>query len=678
MNPFNPSQSRTVAVTFRGVHRRLADIEAMLDRAGLESPFSESVPDLSPTEARVLRDYFARIRSAMLDLLRDCDIPLGVQRTSLRWAVQAHLAMAAVAVAELGPRQLEGYGALSAEGRERALRIGQELDRLVERAHAFLARRHGPALADRLARLGDAGGAGDLRLVERAVTRWGLVEFRPQLDALARRLEAPEFEVAVFGRVSSGKSSLLNHVAGADVLPVGVTPVTAVPTRLTRGDEPKCVVSFAESSPRTVPVGELKQYASEEGNPGNSRHVTDILVRVPSGRLPGGVVLVDTPGVGSLARAGAAETMAYLPRCDLGVVLVDAASTLSADDLVLLHALAAAGTPAQVLVSKADLLTPAEREKTVAYVAAQLRRELGADVPVHAVSTVGADAALLTRWFEGELAPLLARHRELAARSLWRKVATLRESVGAVLKTMARRSAERGGSPGEVVARARALLEGADRDAQRFGEWVRDWTGNPEPLVERILRGAAARDGPAGAESLVGRARAVLGERGKQALDLARGLQDALARTLAGLAAAGLVAGVDPGAVTRVALRGLPDLDLGPLAGQVRAPWWGAIPGLTARALRAQFGDSLRALADEYDHHLRLWLTTVGQQLVEAFESQAEVVREQVRRLTTEPEGGAGGERHDLERDAQELLGGGHLPIAVGGTVSPGGSSVPR
>src|SRR5581483_11238875 len=172
----------------------------------------------------------------------------------------------------------------------------QEIDRLIDRAYSFLARQHGPELADRLARLGATGGADDLRLIDRVVTRWGLVEFRPQLTSLARRLEAPEFEIAVFGRVSSGKSSLLNHVAGSDVLPVGVTPVTAVPTRLARGDEPACVVSFAESSPRAVPVGELKEYASEEGNPGNYKHVTDILVRVPSLRLPDGVVLVDTPG----------------------------------------------------------------------------------------------------------------------------------------------------------------------------------------------------------------------------------------------------------------------------------------------------------------------------------------------------------------------------------------------
>ena len=78
----------------------------------------------------------------------------------------------------------------------------------------------------------------------------------------------------------------------------------------------------------------------------------------PSQRLRDGVVLVDTPGLGSLASAGAAETLAYLPRCDLGVVLIDAGSTLTAEDLTTLQALDDAAIRTILLLSKADLLAP--------------------------------------------------------------------------------------------------------------------------------------------------------------------------------------------------------------------------------------------------------------------------------------------------------------------------------
>ena len=125
------------------------------------------------------------------------------------------------------------------------------------------------------------------------------------LDMIVSRLESSAFEIAVFGRVSSGKSSLLNHIAGFDVLPVGVTPVTAVPTRLAAGRYSSATVTIAEVGPRSIDVGQLWEYASEEGNPGNQKHVTNILVRHPSPRLREGVVFVDTPGIGSLATEGA-------------------------------------------------------------------------------------------------------------------------------------------------------------------------------------------------------------------------------------------------------------------------------------------------------------------------------------------------------------------------------------
>ena len=41
---------------------------------------------------------------------------------------------------------------------------------------------------------------------------------------LLDRMEGAAFEVGVFGRVSSGKSSLLNYILQTDVLPIGVTP----------------------------------------------------------------------------------------------------------------------------------------------------------------------------------------------------------------------------------------------------------------------------------------------------------------------------------------------------------------------------------------------------------------------------------------------------------------------
>jgi hypothetical protein len=61
----------------------------------------------------------------------------------------------------------------------------------------------------------------------------------------AGRLRTLRLEVAVVGEFKRGKSSLINALVGREVLPVGVLPLTSVPTVLERGEEGQ-VVEFAD------------------------------------------------------------------------------------------------------------------------------------------------------------------------------------------------------------------------------------------------------------------------------------------------------------------------------------------------------------------------------------------------------------------------------------------------
>ncbi len=329
----NEAESRSILYGFLDLHRPMAGLEALLRSGDSPSAFSEYVNDLSPTEARVLRDHVARIRTAKLGHLEELEIPLAIHRMSVRWAIQTGLGSISIAVAELRPSRLRGYGELGQEAHSRMTKICEDLDRLVDHVLTYLRRGLGSDIQGRLSGLAEYRvDVGTLAELEQVIARWQLVEFRPALEMIVNRPEHPGFEIAVFGRVSSGKSSLRNHIAGVEALPVGVIPVTSVPTRLVSGDVPSVIVSFAESRPQEVDLEHLWEYASEEGNPGKTKRVTRILVTLPSPRLREGIAFVDTPGVGSLALAGGAETLADLPRCDLGVVLVDSASALDRED----------------------------------------------------------------------------------------------------------------------------------------------------------------------------------------------------------------------------------------------------------------------------------------------------------------------------------------------------------
>src|SRR6266480_2667714 len=326
-----------------------------------------------------------------------------------------NLMFCSISLNELTPGRMQAYGPLAAEAAQRLDGIRAELDGLVAKLRNFLGKGAGGDLQQRLQQLGKTGD--EIRLlseIERIITAHGLVEFRGTLSMLLDRVEGAAFEVGVFGRVASGNSLLLNYILQTNVLPIGVTPVTAIPTRISHGPVAEAGIEFAEAQPQIIPLSELSHFATEQKNPGNQKHVTRIFVKLPSDRLAEGVTFVDTPGLGSLAVAGAEETIAYLPRCDLGIVLIDASAGLTPDDVIVVQALYQAGASAMILISKADLFSPVDREQMISYVKTNLREQLRVEAPVHAVSVFGAEAALCGRWFENELRPFLARHHEMA------------------------------------------------------------------------------------------------------------------------------------------------------------------------------------------------------------------------------------------------------------------------
>jgi GTPase Era involved in 16S rRNA processing len=421
---------RHVRTTFQYIDKLLSEAERIMADAGSPSPFRMHADDTTPVQRKVTHDYILRIREAMRRVMEELNIPPSEPHSGAVWAAAINLLYCSISLNELAPERMRAYGPLSEEAVDRLDAIRAELDGLVGRLRTYLGKGAGGDLQQRLQQLGKTGD--EIRLlgeIERIITAHGLVEFRGTLSMLLDRMESAAFEIGVFGRVSSGKSSLLNYILQTDVLPIGVTPVTAIPTRISHGPVAEAGIEFAEAQSQIIPLSQLPEFATEQKNPGNKKHVTRIFVKLPSERLAEGVTFVDTPGLGSLAVAGAEETIAYLPRCDLGIVLIDASAGLTPDDLVVVQALYQAGANAMVLISKADLFGASDRQQMIAYVKSKLREQLRVAPPVHAVSVVGADAALCDHWFESELRPFLARHHELAIASQKRKIGALREAV---------------------------------------------------------------------------------------------------------------------------------------------------------------------------------------------------------------------------------------------------------
>ena len=466
---FSEHHERHVRTTFQYIDKLLSEAEHTMADAGSPSPFRRHSDDTTPIQRKVTHDYIVRIREAMRRVMEELNIPPPEQHSGAVWAAAINLMYCSISLNELTPERMRAYGPLSPEVAERLDGIRAELDGLVAKLRSYLGKGAGGDLQQRLQQLGKTGDEIHLLSeIERIVTAHGLVEFRGTLSMLLDRMESAAFEVGVFGRVSSGKSSLLNYILQTDILPVGVTPVTAIPTRISHGPVAEAGIEFAEAQPQIISLSELPEFATEQKNPGNKKHVTRIFVKLPSNRLAEGVTFVDTPGLGSLAVAGAEETIAYLPRCDLGIVLIDASAGLTQDDLVVVQALYQAGASAMVLISKADLFSAADQQQMIEYVKENLRTELRIDPPVHAVSVFGADAALCDRWFETELRPFLAQHHEFAVVSQKRKIGGLREAVIGALERRLQTAPQSGlGQRPDVSKEASEALRSGDRILER-------------------------------------------------------------------------------------------------------------------------------------------------------------------------------------------------------------------
>jgi len=431
----NESQQRHLRVSCQYVDKLLSEVESILNSSASKSVFPRYISQISLANRRTIEDYIARIRAQLIRVLDGQGIVREKPGIPEARAISVTLGAIDIAVDELKPRNMRGYGEVPESVALDINGIVGELQGLVSRLNRYVLQGEGEDLRSRLQRLEQTSDEFELlKKIERIVAERGLVEFRSAIAAILDRIEDKSFEIAVFGRVSSGKSSLLNGILGADILPVGVTPITAVPTRIKYAAAPSLSVWFAERSPQSFEVARLGDFATEQQNPGNKKHVTRIVLRLPAERLRDGVTFVDTPGLGSLATSGAAETLAYLPRCDLGVVLIDGGTTLSVDDLRTIETLEEATIPVHLLLSKADLLAPSDREQILAYVKEHVAAECRLDLPVHPVSAMASHRAMLDQWFKEEILPLYERAQELRAASLRRKIGALRESVIAALQ----------------------------------------------------------------------------------------------------------------------------------------------------------------------------------------------------------------------------------------------------
>ena len=81
---------------------------------------------------------------------------------------------------------------------------------------------------------------------------------REKLLSLERKLASDQLNLAVLGQMKRGKSSFINALLGADILPTGVLPATAVITQIKYGPIPSADILYTTGAREVVDLTALR------------------------------------------------------------------------------------------------------------------------------------------------------------------------------------------------------------------------------------------------------------------------------------------------------------------------------------------------------------------------------------------------------------------------------------
>ncbi|HZS36552.1 MAG TPA: dynamin family protein [Polyangia bacterium] len=328
------------------------------------------------------------------------------------------------------------------------------------------------------------------------------------------KLEEERFALVVLGEFNHGKSTFVNALCGAAILPAGITPTTATINHLVYSDKPTAVAYLTDDKTKKVDPKALGDWVTIEGK--EVSHVRYVEIGWPAEILRDKVTLVDTPGVNDINEQRAEITYSYIPRADAVLFLLDGAQVLKQSERAFLEQRILRRSKDKLIfvLGKIDLLAPDEREQALAY----CRENLAKIIPEPVIFPISAKRALdkdPAQQIASGLAPLRAylgrylaeeRGRILLDNGIadgLRTAGYLRQNLGIKRRSLGLALDELE----ERIARVRAQLDGtrahlkahhakirAEADAIKAGvrldleEWVRELG---ERLPEEIDRADA-------------------------------------------------------------------------------------------------------------------------------------------------------------------------------------------
>lgn len=192
--------------------------------------------------------------------------------------------------------------------------------------------------------------------------------FKTEYENLKKTLECgtkKEMVLMVCGEFKRGKSSFVNALLGQDLCPVADGITTSTVSIIHYGEKAKAVRHYSTLGvndsneeklvlkEEEIPVGNIEKFAKGTTDEiGNTMYID---IEVSNLLLKNGLVIIDTPGVGSLDPRHLFLTLQAVPKADAFFFVTDTGEPLTTTELDFLkQKLVSTGKPFDVLLNKSD------------------------------------------------------------------------------------------------------------------------------------------------------------------------------------------------------------------------------------------------------------------------------------------------------------------------------------
>jgi Tfp pilus assembly protein PilF/ribosome biogenesis GTPase A len=448
-------------------------LEIALDANRIDRAAQAGNALLARAPAHPLRARALAARGAALAAAGETDLA----RTAIAQAIAAGDTVdAPLALAWL---QLPDDPALAAEEARRVLaRVPRD-----SRARELL------VAARRRSLVGEGAPPAELHVLASAVV--ALTRAAPELSGFAAAA-AEAFEsydrpllLTVMGEFSSGKSTFVNALLGAEVAPVGVTPTTATINILKYGRDKRGRIVYRDDRERELRWDDIGP-TLRALTPSEASSIRFVELLYPLEALER-VSIVDTPGLNSILPEHEATARQFIAQADAVVWLFTALQAGKASEREALERIRGEGKRVLGVVNKIDQASEDERAQLFAH----LERELGGNL-VEALVPVSARRALAAR----------ARNDEAAlAAAAWPALeAALEERFFTQARAIKRAAC--GKRLGLVLEGARARIATLSDEATRAGETLQQAATAARADAEIFRRGTVPEEARGLAERL--------------------------------------------------------------------------------------------------------------------------------------------------------------------------------